>query len=360
MPYWTRWRADASVVKSIYVSIVFSLSTRYNVRRLENSSYGTWNLILSRLCKQDRQLFIVCPQYGLYVSSKDPTNADTSTATFSTTADSAAKGVIVDNSIIIPEVELREPRMFETVRIYLIHIFGKKPWLVERELVIRRAVAALLLEEKRPPPRHTTLDLYVARVQSLLNEAQHQALGQAQCLFSMPKFGYQDRVVLVATTGGWWSLRVEYRDSDPEGVFDLNQFLTDMDDKQLPDVDDDVHDPGSVLLSRTKAAEEANDTRAGATHPQLNIRQRHLPTAGLNQGVNPEDIVDSAGQGPFSSEDIDRYWTLKFHSPFCQPGNVPFEALRNNWSGPMRLGTEVSDKYLGFIEDYLSGIVNPM
>ncbi|KAJ8495813.1 hypothetical protein ONZ45_g12683 [Pleurotus djamor] len=336
MSFWRLW--GTSSAKSFYLSIAFALSSTYNKRLVENSSYATWNAILVRLCKNHPELFLICPQYGLYVSPNDQMDAADADASFDsvrTTADSQAKGVFVDNSIILPALEVKDKSVANTVYEYFATILSRKPWVVERNLRVNTAIVPVLVEQKRPPSRHCTLNVYVKRVQDLISEAQAQADAQAACLFSMSKFGSQDAVILVATTGGWWSFRLETREAEEDDTFDFEQYMASMrayELKREPDEADYAEDAGSEFMSRGEAAKKT-------------------------RRVTKKEIIKEAGKGPFSVEDIDRYWRKVEKSPFCQNENdrVPYRA---GWTKPMRLGTLVSDNYLGWIEGYLNALAD--
>ncbi|KAJ8509492.1 hypothetical protein ONZ45_g8345 [Pleurotus djamor] len=330
MPFWTLdW--GSTTVASIYSSLLFALSTRYNSRRVEDSSYATWNAILFRLCSCYPDGFLVCPQYGLYTSPKDPTNADTSIDSIVTTADGEARGVQVDNSVILPTLEVRDVSVVSTVFEYLSSIFLRLPWAVERELRVRRAQVPILVEQKPPPSRHSPLDRYVDRVWAVLFKAQSQSEGQSECLFSMPKFGHQKMVILIVATGGWWCCRVKGRDENPDYPFNLTEYLRGLDLDVNEEEEEDrinIEDISVDFVTPTAAQELADLDEAAA------------------------DVVDQAGEGPFSMEDIEKYWRAKGTGSFSQPENadVPYD---QGWTKPMRLGTNVSDRYLEWIERYL-------
>ncbi|KAJ8482992.1 hypothetical protein ONZ45_g14760 [Pleurotus djamor] len=345
MSFW-KWGSDSA--KSIIVSIVYSLSSKYNVRRLEDSSYATWNAILFRLCQKHPDVFLICPQYGLYVSPKDPTNADTSFDSYQTTADNQASGVYVDNSIILPTLALREGSVVATVRAYLGSILTERPWAAERTLRVRKACVPVLVEEKRPPPRHCNIKVYLTQVVSSLDEAQTQAETQAGCLFSMRKFGHQDRVILVAATGGWWSFRVERRDAEPNALFNLGQYLSHLrENAQNEDRDDYAADPESELVSRAVAANGDQPNQQPGAKKQVDLEEQIDGEPATIKG-----LIKRIGGGPFSLENINRYWRAKTNTSFSHPEDAPFQQ-DGEWTSPMRLGTIVSDRYLKRIEDYL-------
>ncbi|KAJ8509491.1 hypothetical protein ONZ45_g8348 [Pleurotus djamor] len=396
---WRFWGRECG--RSVYASILFALSTRYNVCRLENSSYATWNTILSQLCSKDPSLFLICPQYGLYVSPRDPTDEDTSIASFATAADSKARGVYVDNTIILPTFDLREAENVSTVKAYFDSMLGEQPHIVERGLRVRRAIVPVLVEEKRPPPRHCTIARYTARVKEFLDEAKEQAEGQAECLFSMKKFGHQQDVILIAASGGWWATCLISRKDDEVEVFNIeryvqatwwNNFVNAMADK-----DDASDDPQSAFYSQKKAAEDLQDeTEEGEgaegadgndddddyddndnyhnnnnyddddddddddehnnehnEHNEEELDDQDPQNQWVEDVELMQDIIKRTGKGPFSMGDMDDFWVAKTGERFCQPNQAVVEIPRGDWTAAMRLGTEVSGRHLSCIQDHL-------
>ncbi|KDQ23154.1 hypothetical protein PLEOSDRAFT_162818 [Pleurotus ostreatus PC15] len=109
-PPWNKfWRT------AVLLPLSFLLSTIFNVRRMEDSSYALWSTLLLQLCDVNLDIFIICPQYALYVSPKAKFRPDDSFSSTLTEADNQAKGVVVDNCLIIPEIRLsgRGPKAVE-------------------------------------------------------------------------------------------------------------------------------------------------------------------------------------------------------------------------------------------------------
>ncbi|KAJ8689603.1 hypothetical protein PTI98_012492 [Pleurotus ostreatus] len=98
-----------SLGSAVVLPLSFLLSTIFNVRRTENSSYALSTTLLLQLCNLNLDVFIICPQYELYVSPKQAFKPDESVSSTRTQFDRQAKGVVVDNCLILPEIELTRP-----------------------------------------------------------------------------------------------------------------------------------------------------------------------------------------------------------------------------------------------------------
>ncbi|KAJ6622185.1 hypothetical protein B0H10DRAFT_1788483, partial [Mycena sp. CBHHK59/15] len=139
------------------------------------------------------------PQFPIYVTLKEPFNADTSIGSGRTEADSDAEGVYVDIAIIMPIIQPRYVEELGAVGEELtnksLHDFfenflpQKLPELSPRCLWVSGLKAPLVGELKPGPTRHADkIDSFYAEAQGL-------------CLFCSWRFATQEEALLLARAG---------------------------------------------------------------------------------------------------------------------------------------------------------------
>lgn len=88
----------------------------YNPRRLEDAGYPLWTLHLTESIEDLRDVFLVAPQYRIFKCSKllpRPADGDSS---MTTVTDSKARGVIVDNCLLMAELHPTQISGFSTIK----------------------------------------------------------------------------------------------------------------------------------------------------------------------------------------------------------------------------------------------------
>ncbi|KAG9219857.1 hypothetical protein CCMSSC00406_0009604 [Pleurotus cornucopiae] len=377
---------DSLLIRSLGSAVVlplsFLLSTIFNVRRTENSSYALWTTLLLRLCDIRLDVFIICPQYGLYVSPKQNFRPNESTSSTRTQSDSKAKGVFVDNCLILPEIHLTRPPSEKSLS--LLEYFGsffKTRYSSFSEVDIRtvNATVPIIVEQKRPPSRHPdNIRAHCLDILLLLQRATSQALSQAECLFSMPKFGCQKQVMLIGASGSWWQFcLLEREKSSPEFDFAYytQEFLEETDEEGAdedgsPDNGLDViTSPDKAAAARKeydeaeRAAMEAAKEREGRRARRDRIKEGHQSYSDPTEVL--KNLIQATGPGPYTLDDLDK--CSKLMSAVTKKKPVAFvhkfdDDLRANdprlahWTLPMQLGTPISDKYMAFIKKVLSDL----
>ncbi|KAF9497007.1 hypothetical protein BDN71DRAFT_1445382 [Pleurotus eryngii] len=141
-----------------------------------------------------------------------------------TEADNQAKGVVVDNCLIVPEIRLKQPsvRKGHSLTEYLASF--RSPFL-DVDVHTTNATVRIIVEQKRPPTRHPrNIYIYYRQIESLLDKATSQAEEQGACLFSMPKFARQDCVMLVGASGAWWRFCLITWPNTEKMVFDFERY----------------------------------------------------------------------------------------------------------------------------------------
>ncbi|KAG9219879.1 hypothetical protein CCMSSC00406_0009626 [Pleurotus cornucopiae] len=384
---------------AVLLPLTFLLSMLFNVRRTEDSSYGLWSALLLQLCGNRLDIFVLCPQYRLYVPrhpNNQPADADTSMIT---TSDGQARGVIVDHSLILPEIQ---PVHWGNLFKYLTHLFqSPQPSFSEFDVRTINATVPVIVEQKRPPSRHPKDILsYYEQLGKLLRAAADQATDQAVCLFSMLNYGHQQEVILIAATGAWWQFRLSRRgDTGDPFIYEdyaLKCMLTEMEEEKedvedAHDANDLMHPAVAMLLARWPLpSEEINiqdkhqieagrlyrlrekarqvdkdDSAARADRYARRNSAKEKETAtkfGMKIGDRWKKFVKDVGQGPYSPEDIDMCVKLQREMdagsdlPFCHKFEGWLDPHGNGltqWTGPMRLGSPISNKYMVFIKAYL-------
>ncbi|KAF4607532.1 hypothetical protein EYR38_001604 [Pleurotus pulmonarius] len=408
-PLWSKfWRT------AVLLPLSFLLSTIFNIRRLEDSSYALWSALLLQLCDNRLDIFIICPQYALYVSPKAKFRPDDSFSSTLTEADNQAKGVVVDNCLIIPEIRLARPPVGTedpSLTKYLASFFITQPSFLEVNVRTTNATVPIIVEQKRPPSRHPlNIYTYFRQIQNLLEKAQSQAWDQGNCLFSMPKFARQNRVMLIGASGAWWQFCLVPRPETETMVFDIENYhiqaaevVEDDEDDEGDDEDDEGDDEDDEGDDEDDEGDEEGDEKEGEegsggarnsrfdmlTSPNhaKEVQIKHEKKSDKERTERRErrerirdeswgssdttkrlrQFVDSVGEGPYTMAELDKCSELVLETtnsppaPFCHEFD---DDLRANdprlaeWTKPMLLGTPISDKYMTFIKELLTELAD--
>ncbi|KAF4566145.1 hypothetical protein EYR36_011560 [Pleurotus pulmonarius] len=261
---------------------------------------------------------------------------------------------------------------------YLASFFETQSFFSETDVCTVNATVPIIVEQKRPPSRHPRDILaYYTQVQDLLKKASKQASDQGHCLFSMPRFGHQEQVMLIAASGVWWRFCLKRRADVADRIFNFTRFRethlsrADEDDDAVDDESDLLTTPAEAEESATKREEARRQERqkSGSDAREERMRRRDQLREEIWKRGDAKDrlkkFVGLIGKGPYTLEELDECSRLVEESQ----GNVPVPFSNQfdgelqigdprliEWSGPMRLGTPVSDKYMAFIKNILADL----
>jgi len=376
------------------ISLALVHSMVYNPRRLETISYALSIVFLQHLIKGNEDVFLICPQFPLYVSPKD--NDPSPDVTMS---DSQARGVYVDQVLLLPRASAQPNVKLSFRRAHTLRNLG-----LYRSLRITSLEIPLLEEKKRPPTRHPSdLHAHVTSIRAALEAAQSQVTTQAKILFSSARFAAQDLVVLVASSGEYYRLAVLPRGHRAVSAIPASNELFDLFADQEgppPNMDQVVDDLISqlVLSARTptereeqrilaqRTAERAeNEKQVAARTARASARserQRALLTQeGLKRSLS-QVVIDAGEPEPYYSDTwIEAYhkierqipnkkgFSFQRYSEFFEPEPQPRETLTTLsklkdpeddreivFTGVIRIGSQTSEKFSQMIRQHLSNL----
>ncbi len=208
------------IVTMLSLALIHSMI--YNSRRLETIGYALSIAFLQQLIAGDEDIFLICPQFPLYVSPRDEEPSPDVTM-----PDPEAKGVYVDHVLLLPRASQTEGNLDLSQAFSRAHNQGnRKLW---RSLHVSSLEIPLLEEKKRPPTRHPRdLEAHVWSILAALDAAQSQIATQAKILFSSPRFATQNLVVLVASSGEYYRLAVLSRGHHALSTLPSNDEIIDL------------------------------------------------------------------------------------------------------------------------------------
>jgi hypothetical protein len=371
---------------SLFIAIVLSLavlsSMMFNPRRLEAIGYSLSILFLQVLIAGHEDVFLICPQFPIYLSPLD-TNLNPN----NTMPDSRAKGVYVDTALLLARCT-RVRNTTGSIADAFRTAYQDRHFDLFSKLDITGLEIPILEERKRGPTRHPKdLEEYVRSVVSALDDATTQVFTQAGLLFSSLRFLYQDLVILLATTGEYYRLAVLQRDHNalldmPIGF--LIEELTEAHD--TPDLGYDIEDfcgrpVGCMTAAKDRQQLEKNrreqeiarqDNARKARADARAAREKALPKLEARARQRSQFILD-AGPPPYPDGVIEKYHELsdftryQRYPAFFEPEPVPGESVESLaqlrdpkisrhvvFTGAIRVGSSVSDKFVGIIRDYLA------
>ncbi len=373
------------------LSLALIRSMAYNSRRLETIGYALSILFLQQLIEGNEDIFLICPQFPLYISPRDKDPSPDVTM-----PDSGAKGVYVDQVLLLPRASQTEGnlKLSQAFR----HAHDLSNLNLYHSLHISTLEVPLLEEKKRAPTRHPRdLEAHVVSIQAALDAAQSQVTTQAKILFSSPRFATQDLVVLVASSGEYYRLAVLSRGhrtlSTIPSSYDI--FTLIINQEETLEVSDVVEDLKCqlVLSARTSTEREQqrlfaqqkaekeekvkqNDAREARALARSKRQAALLTEEGLLRKLS--QIVINAGEPepPYSDDWIEAYHEInraiedlsfQRYPNFFEPEPHPHETLstlanlrnpNNNreivFTGVIRIGSQTSKKFFQMIRQYLS------
>ncbi|EAU81341.1 hypothetical protein CC1G_07271 [Coprinopsis cinerea okayama7 len=414
----------------LFLACLLSSSYNFNPRGTEDVSHALWADVFYDLTKGQTRLFAT-PQFLIYKSGggrrrkrgkkkvpglgEGSYGADISdvlegldgaldpNVSKETIPDSTARGVVVDFCTLLLQFKW-EQRPSRTVTPPADHFTKASITIV---------LVPVLTELKRQATRSAlTILVFLRDLAAKLGKAQAQAYDQAHCLFSSPRFATQNRVLLIAGCGDWWTWRVVYREdflrrfnkesydharrveevslpsseeedadeSDTDSLFE--PFETDKmqskreesgskaksneesgDDDDVGDVADDEAD---TKQKRKKATKNSGQTLARLFR-RCGRQESQLTAEETIQRLN--SLCDKLGkQRVYSTKDVRvalaltsklallgqrHYFTIEAAlgtMPETPPKAIEANFHHSQWSGVMRLGTPVSDQTLELIK----------
>jgi len=262
------------MIESLFIAIVLSLavisSMMFNPRRLEAIGYSLSVLFLQVLIAGHEDVFFICPQFPIYVSSLD-TNLDPD----NTMPDSQARGVYVDTALLLARCT-RVRNATGSISDAFRKAYENRDFDLFSKLDITSLEIPVLEERKRGPTRHPKdLEEYYQSIFSALDAAQTQVSTQAALLFSSPRFSDQDLVILLATTGEYYRLAVLRRDHTalllvPSG-FHIDELI---EAHNTPDLGDNTEELYGPLIKCLTIKEERHDLERKRKEQEIKRQDR--------------------------------------------------------------------------------------
>jgi hypothetical protein len=354
-------------------------------------------VFLQELIDGNQDIFLICPQFPVYVSLRD-NDPDPDV----TTPDSGARGVYVDHVLLLPR--LSQPQGNVKLLEAFHRTFSGRNSRLYRFFDINTLDVPLLEEKKRAPTRHPQdLEAYVKSIEAALGAAQSQVSTQAKILFSSPRFATQDWVILVASSGEYYRLAVLKRGhralSAVPTPFAISTLITNHEESVImSDLVEELKNqlvlsPRSPIerdtqrrIARREAEEAEREKQKNAREARASARskrQQALSTERDSVRRLSELVIKAGDPDPFYSDDlieayhkIDReirkdQFDLSFQrSPkFFEPEPKPDEVLStlanytNNidpraivFTGVIRIGSQTSNRFVQMIRQYLLGL----
>jgi len=380
------------------LSLALIHSMVYNSRRLETIGYALSIVFLQQLIAGDEDIFLICPQFPLYVSPRDEEPTPDMTM-----PDSEAKGVYVDHVLLLPHASQTKGNLKLSQAFSQAH--SQRNRNLWSSLQITFLEVPLLEEKKRPPTRHPRdLDTHVLSILEALDAARSQVTTQAKILFSSPRFATQNLVILVASSGEYYRLAVLSRGHRALARVPSNGDVMDLlvnpgEDPTASEVSmclraelvasgrSPVQQEQQRLDAVQKAEREEREKQNKARDARVLARGQRQEALSIAHGLERElsQIIIDAGDPEFNS--YSDYWieahykiykqveagnrghTLQFQQcpTFFEPEPLPNETvmtlanLRNPsdhrdviFTGVIRLGSPISDKFFVMIRRHLN------
>ncbi|KAJ3995869.1 hypothetical protein F5050DRAFT_1534165, partial [Lentinula boryana] len=198
----------------ILFSLAFILSFRFNRRRTEDSTHPLWSLIMYKLCGPNLGRLLPTPQFRLYISPESSNPNETLSG--------AVLEVIPDFCILLYSAQPVKPKtVLAQILQQITTSFLPSPHTVR----ISSLSIPLLVELKRPVSRKCVdIGEVMYQLTSSMLNARNQVMAQALCLFSIPNYHHQRKVILIAGVGEWWSFRLVSRSDFKGKIFQDHRY----------------------------------------------------------------------------------------------------------------------------------------
>ena len=308
--------------------------------------------------------------------------------------ESKAKGVYVDTALLLA----RCTRVWSTTAGSIADAFARahrdRNFDLYNKLDTTSLEVPILEERKKAPTRHPKdLEDHVSSILDALNKAQDQVLTQARILFSSRRFADQDLVILLATAGQYYRLAVAQRDHKAfrhiPNEYEIQELLN-AQERDTSDLGEDTADFYSELvISSTIKAErqQIEETRKDEKEKQqlaankARDAARMAREAALNSLKHRirqrSKLVLKARMPPYTDGIIEEFYRLsdvsktafRRYPKFFEPEPLPTETIDSFaqvkspkddrqvvFSSTIRVGSPVSDKFVGMMRGYLEGL----
>lgn len=375
---------SASLFVAILLSLALIKSLYYNPRRLEAIEYSFSILFFQLLVAGYEDIFFICPQFPIFISPLDET--EEAQDPDKTMADPEARGVYVDTALVLARCTSPSSVPIATT---FTTAFRRRNLDLFNELYISGMEAPILEERKRCPTRHhSDLEDYCGNIRTSLGSAEVQVVTQARILFASPRFSDQDFVILLATAGCYYRVAAIHRDHpvnyETPSNFDVYEFFKRAEiDSTLDPTDTDTLVNSATIRkgrhqlseARKKAEKERQDRARTARAAGRDARNSELRKLTDDPMRDKSNLVLSVGIGPYTDKAIEQFYALSSGASFYrthlffEPEPLPNQNLFSLFpegdptankgilfTGVIRIGTPVSDKYIGLIRDYLAGL----
>ncbi|OBZ74490.1 hypothetical protein A0H81_05333 [Grifola frondosa] len=334
----------------VMLSAAVLYSRRFNRRRVEYLSYGLWNMVARSWTDDDPSLLVI-PQYLLYAADDSDDDPETS---FDTVPGRPAGGeCIPDFAIIRIMHHWRDPNPIATRSDPEPSYISAANLLNWTSIQIDKVRIPVLCEVKRPPCRHATGELFRDSLSKSLLLAMSQLSRRVKLIFTDANRMEQDSAILVASTGEWWSWRLQTRAN------------IDVPDPQLiaPREDEERDGDGDVLRGLNEehnARQERRDSGDGRRNSSDGRRNwddvlRDLEDV-ADLGDEPGDVVpvdvDQEGYDEVIDGALQR--NVDYPDQAKVVDNIEDARPGPTWSKPMLLWTPASNQRMYVLHKYLS------
>ncbi|KAJ7068651.1 hypothetical protein C8F01DRAFT_618172 [Mycena amicta] len=354
-------------------------SIAQNPRRLEAFGYTLNAINLRYICGDHSTVLMHNPQLPLWLSGHDfLPNASDPDSSIRSYHDSEAKGVFVDDALVIPHIQIKPAALqgcaeafkaanITTTEDVIRMLASNSPHdqlknLTFHLLDVVRLEAVLLVKSKCGPPRHfCDLAEYCTAAASLLNAAMAQAESQGACAFTCRRLAGQKEVLLIANSGPFWQVRLLHKDKDTSWK-DTEYFM--LLQTYADDLSDLIDNENKSVSPEMKAIVDFFASTTATPDPLPTPDITAIQTAERNQRATERTARQAAASNqtasdigstlpnadswmqPFTDSDMDVYWESEMNKPFFEPPARTARLARGQWTRVMRYGTPVSDLYL--------------
>jgi hypothetical protein len=330
-------------------------------------------------------VFFICPQFPIYVSPKD-SNLDPDR----TMPDSEARGVYVDTALLLARCTRVRTGTSDSIAATFANRHRDRAFNLFGKIDVTSLEVPILEERKRAPTRHPKdIEEHIDTIHSALESAQKQVLGQARILFSSRRFADQKLVILLATAGQYYRIAVLRRDHSVFGSapsdFDVLDVL-EAQEKDSEDLGEDSADFCSKLIPSSTIEQEREQIQE--MFRQQEEKQQFVTSNAHSNAIKVENeaLLDRERQQSglvearfpaFTDGLMESFYKLarlssdryrrypQFFEPKPRPNETidsfariryPEDMAQVVFTGVIRVGSPVSDRFVQMTRQYLSGL----
>ncbi|KAI0760937.1 hypothetical protein BD413DRAFT_251180 [Trametes elegans] len=331
---------------AIVLGYLYALSTRYNRRLTEYSSYSFWTTILFDLAETGTEgpgmHLAVSPQAEVFESSTDNEPSDSSKSEL-TRPEGNARTAYVDLAIISHGLTINwsAGHLANVAMASLKAVWDRitsprevayDPKLLKTIRMVSSYV--VFVELKRPVSRHIPIPRWIRQLKKVLNKAQYQAEDQFDIAMHSDRYVGKQGVWLIAGSADAFCLRwARYRPRIDVGLVPSPTQGTARASRP------DRQQKKQIILTREESnarSIRAARRRAGAAQPKSTINRLLSLTP------------------PFSDQDIADYFALvPAEQEMLSFAPVPPQDLKkeqiSDWTSPIRVGSLAAARYLDIV-----------